>query len=119
MVRTDDLTSCIDHASWLRRCRGHTRADEGAVIAVRNKADLLTLGLLGHLEPQPYGDLTHLLLAILPERQERVPQLLLGQIKEKIGLIFLRIASPSNVVPPPLILPHGCVMSRCHPAGAQ
>src|SRR5262249_51019533 len=82
MVHTDGCTSCIDHTTWLRRCRGQTRAHEGAVITVRNKADLLALGLLGHLEPQSDGNLTHLLLAILPERQERVPQLLLGQIKE-------------------------------------
>src|SRR4029450_2271578 len=99
-----------------RRARGKTRADEGAVITVRNKADLLALGLLGHLEPQPDGNLTHLLLAIRPERQERVPQLPLGQIKEKVGLIFSRIASPSNIVPPPLVLPHRGVMSGRHPA---
>src|SRR5262249_28540859 len=86
---THRFTGCIDHAAWLHRCRGQPRADEGAVITVRNKADLLAFGLLGHLEPQPYSDLTHLLLAILTERQERVPQLLLGQIKEKVGLIFL------------------------------
>src|SRR5262245_872139 len=119
MVRTDGLPGCVDHASWLHRCWGQTRAYEGAVITVRNKTDLLAFGLLGHLEPQPYGDLTHLLLAIFTERQERVPQLRLGQIKEEVGLIFLRIASPSNVVPPTLVLPHGCVMSRRHPTRPQ
>src|SRR5205823_8613125 len=102
-------------ASGRRRDRDQTRTDEGAVITVRNKADLLALGLLGHLESQPDGDLTYLLLAILPERQERVLQLLLGQIKEKVGLIFPGIAAPSNVIPSPGVLPHRGVMSRRHP----
>src|SRR5215475_12561309 len=44
-----------------------------------------------------------------------MPQLVLGQIEEKVGLVFVRIVSPPNVIASPVILPHRRIMPGRYP----
>ena len=63
--------------------------DETGVSAVGNKADILTVGLVGIGKAGAAGNFPDLFLGVTAQRQAQVGQLVLGQGIEHIALILL------------------------------
>src|SRR5581483_7164788 len=67
--------------------------DKTLVIAARYKTNLLRIGLLGKRESILVGTHAHLRLRHVPQREQRLAELLLRKPKEEVALILGVIAS--------------------------
>ena len=67
-----------------------------AVVAARHEADLLALRLVSGREPQLAGDLAHLGLGQLAEREPRVLELVLAEPVQEVGLVLGLVAGPQE-----------------------
>src|SRR6185369_2933108 len=65
-----------------------TLHDGGVAVLLRDEADLVRLLLAGHGQAGRAGDLAHLRLRHLAEGEERVAELLLGELEEEIRLVL-------------------------------
>ena len=89
--------------------------NEGGIISVGDKADILTIMLVGIDQAVGLGQLANLGFLKTTQREKRMSQLLLGQHVEKIALILAAIQAALEQVPA-----SGCVLF--HPgivAGGQ
>ena len=87
------------HKVPFRRLLSETSLDETRVIIVGDKADLLTVRLVGHRQSRPLSDLPDLILRILPVRHHRPGKLFLGEPVQGIGLILRRGLRHSERIP--------------------
>ncbi len=71
-------------------------AQDVSVIAARDEADLLTVGLLGRGQPQRARQLPDLRLGHLTERETCVRQLLLAKAVEEVALVLVAVAAPQQ-----------------------
>ena len=92
------FTSRIDNRPRLVRFRSQTGAQKAPIITVRNKTDLLALRLFCDPQGQTLGLPSHLGFAQPPQRQQRLTQLLLGQIKQKVRLVLGAIHTTLDIV---------------------
>src|SRR5882762_898027 len=65
--------------------------DERRVIAVRDEADLLAVGLVGDRETEPPRLVADLRLGETSHREHRTRQLVLRQREQKVGLVLVTI----------------------------
>ena len=72
--------------------------DEAHVVARRNEADFLALGLFGDGQLLAARDFAHFLLGHFAEREQAVRELLLRQAKQKIRLVLLRVDGAQQAI---------------------
>src|SRR5262245_5090421 len=90
VVPAQRLARLVDDRTGALR-RGRVCRDERGVLAIRDEADLLTVRLIGHSKPErPYLSADRR-LGQTADRKARTGKLILGQRKEEIRLILLRI----------------------------
>ena len=80
------------HVHKIPRSRDRVRIllDEFRVVMIRDKADLLAVGLVGHVKPKLLRHLPNLILGVFPHRHQRVGKLVLSQVIEGVGLVLRR-----------------------------
>ena len=91
----------IEDGPGLRRPAA-SRPQLGAVVAAGHEADLLALGLVGRDESQAARDLADLGLAEVAQREAAVPQLVLAQAVEEVGLVLRLVGRPGEHGPRPV-----------------
>ena len=74
-----------------------------AVVAARDEADLLALGLVGRGETEAASHVPNLGLGQLAEREPGVLELVLAQAVQEVGLVLVRVARPEQ--PRPAVRP--------------
>ena len=79
------------------RSRARSAADESPVVAVRDEAYLLAVGLAGHGQPGLGGDPADSLLAVLSDWQAEASQLGLHEREEHVGLVLPGAQAPAAV----------------------
>src|SRR5947208_7856205 len=79
------------------RQRGAASADEGAVIALRDKADLDAVGLVVDAEPGLPSDLAHFYLAVAADRKEQARQDVSPDAVQDVRLVFVRIGASAQL----------------------
>ena len=89
-VRSHNVSACVKEIPLGIRFPG-IRFKESLVIAVWDKADILTVMLFRVDEPQLLGNFPDVFLGVAAEREQRVCQLILGQAVKEITLILCRI----------------------------
>src|SRR5450631_3705673 len=89
---TDDLAVGRYHLAgdlnWGFALLGEVGFEKLLVVAAGNEADFLRIGLFSNDESMLAGQFAHLGLGHATEWEQRAAQLLLGQTKEEIGLVF-------------------------------
>ena len=70
-----------------------------AIVTAGHEADLLALRLVGGREAEAPRDLADLRLGQLAEREPGVLELVLAQAVQEVGLVLVRVASPSEPRP--------------------
>src|ERR1044071_8698430 len=91
-VRAELVPLLVDDCARARD-RGLLPLDEHRVIAIRNEADLLAVGLLRHCQPETACLSAYLGLGERSDREHGARELILGQRKQKVRLILLGIAA--------------------------
>jgi hypothetical protein len=81
------------------RSRARSVADESPVVAVRDEAYLLAVGLAGHGQPGLGGDPADSLLAVLSDWQAEASQLGLREREEHVGLVLPGVGPLEQPVP--------------------
>src|ERR1700704_116318 len=74
------------------------RVDETRVVAVRHKADFLTVRFFSNWQTQVARQIAYLRLREFAQRKLRARQLLLLQAEEKIRLILARIHASAHLI---------------------
>ena len=111
LVAPQDIALCV-HKIAGRALNAAVALDEAGIVAVRNKADILAVVLLGIVKAALRSDLSGLGLVLVAERKLHVGQLLLGQNIEHITLILGRVKRLQKEVAAPLrIIFCPCVVS--------
>ena len=119
LVAPQDIALRI-HEIAGRTLRAAVALDKAGVVAVRNKADILAVVLLGIPKTALRGDLTGLVLILVAERELNVSQLLLRQNIEHITLILGRVERLQKEVAAPLrIIFCPSVVAGCQNIAAQ
>ena len=62
--------------------------DKGSIVAIGNKADILTVGLVGSYQAALFAHKADLGLGDVGQRQQNMCQLFLGKVKKHIALVF-------------------------------
>ena len=75
---------------------GAVPAQKADVVAIGDKTDILTVGLVRHGQPRLPCLLPDGILVELPHRQQQVGQLELSELIEHIALILLSVAAPQQ-----------------------
>ena len=86
-VRAEDAAVVVDHRAGARRLR-RLALDERRVVAIRNEADLLAVGLLRHVQLQALRVRAHGVLVEVPDGKRGARQVFLRQREQEIGLSF-------------------------------
>src|SRR3954468_24456267 len=101
-VLAEQLPDCIDDFA---SCGGRVNPlllkicfDKCAIVAVRNKTNLLAVVLLGHRQTELSRKLPNLRFHHPPERKQCPRQLGLCQSKKKVGLIFVSIEARTHLI---------------------
>ena len=79
--------------------------DKAGEISIPDKADILTVPLMGIDEAMVPGDLPGLSLGQAPKGQKGMGQLILGQGVEDIALILVGVCAPAQQPPAGAFLP--------------
>src|ERR1022692_411041 len=99
---------------------GEVRINKALIVAARDEADLLRVGLLRQRQPPLAGQLANLGLGHAAQRKERAAELLLGEAEEEIGLV---LAAVSWALEQPafadLVILHSGVVARRYAVGAN
>src|SRR5262245_1586140 len=117
-VRAEPVPVLVDDGSGARDRRLFP-LDEHRVIAIRNEADLLTVGLLGHGQAETTCLSAYLGLGKRPNREHSTRELILCQRKEEVGLILLGIRAALQQPSPVHIALHTSVMAGRDVLGAE
>ena len=88
--------------------RDPLREQEGHIVAVRDKADILTVGFIGVQQPGLPGAAADEGLVVIPHRQQQMGELILGQLIQHIALILASVTAPQQPV-------QACFLVICHP----
>ena len=95
-------------------------ADKSGIIAVRNKAYILTVVLIGVLKTALRSDLPGRMLILIAQRELHVGQLLLGQNIENITLVFGRVHCFEQLIASALfVIAHSCIVTGHQYIAAQ
>lgn len=77
--------------------------DEGVIIVVGDKADLLAFRLLGYGQGKFGRQLSHLGLGVVPQGKVDMVKDFLGKLVEHIGLVFLPVNGPDQSAAAPFV----------------
>ena len=102
--------------------RDSLRAQEGHIVAVRDKADILTVGFIGVQQPGLSGAAANEGLVVISYRQQQMGELILGQLIQHIALVLAPVTTPQQpvqicfrIVYHPGVVPCGDILiAQCH-----
>jgi len=93
LVAAQHATLLIKNRTWLG-CPGDIVFKEIGIIALGNKANLLTFRLSCYRQPHFSGNFPHLFFGKVADGEQTVSQLLLGQCVQEVGLVFALVNPP-------------------------
>ena len=100
------------HNGSRRHDIGSMQAQEVAVIAIAQEAEILTVLLAGDIQPQFFGERADFVFMVLADRKQRARQLRLPHDAEDVALIFLSVQAATQAPAVGRILTNPRIVTR-------